>query len=122
MKKTFEGPQAGIGAAYSWVGEKTGEGRMIVTESRPDEFIRFKLDFIKPFKATNVAEFTFTRQGDQTAVTWGMSGRNNFAAKAFNLFVNLDKMCGGQFEDGLANLIAVAEAEAKITPVPASDY
>ena len=59
MKRTYEGAPAGRGAIYAWVGNKeVGEGRMTVTESRPNELIRIKLEFGKPFRATNVAEFS----------------------------------------------------------------
>ena len=110
VKKTFEGPVAGVGASYSWVGEKTGEGKMTVAESRPYELIRFKLDFKKPFKANNIAEFTFRAEGNQMVVTWSMTGKNNFMGKAFNMFVNCGAMVSGQFEKGLANLKEVVEA------------
>ena len=110
MKKSFEGPASGLGASYSWVGTRTGEGRMTIIECRPNELIRFKLDFVKPFQANNIAEFTFKPEGNQIAVTWSMTGRNNFFAKAFSLFMNMDKMCGREFEKGLASLKAVAEA------------
>src|SRR5262245_30033998 len=60
MKRTHEGAPAGTGAIYSWVGNKqVGEGRMTLTESRPSDLVRIKLEFIKPFKATNTTEFTF---------------------------------------------------------------
>ena len=113
-KNTFEGPPAGTGAAFRWAGNnKVGEGTMTITESRPSELIRFKLEFLEPFKATNTAEFTFKPEGNQTAVTWSMFGKNNFMAKAFGLFVNCDKMVGGQFEKGLADLKSLAEAAGK---------
>jgi uncharacterized protein YndB with AHSA1/START domain len=114
LKRTFEGPSAGTGASYSWVGnKKAGEGRMTIMESRPDELIRIKLEFLKPFKATNTAEFTFKSEGNQTVVTWSMFGKNNFMAKAFHLFVNFDKMIGGDFEKGLVQLKLVAEAAGR---------
>jgi hypothetical protein len=76
-KSTFEGPAAGTGASMAWAGNKNvGEGRMTIVESRPDELVRFKLEFFKPFKAVN-------------------------------LVINCDRMVGGQFEQGLANLRAV---------------
>lgn len=104
-KATFEGPPAGTGAAFSWAGNnKIGEGRMTITESHPNELVRFKLKFIKPFKASNTAEFTFRPEGNRTVVTWTMSGTNNFMSKAIGLFINCDKMVGGQFEQGLANM------------------
>jgi len=113
-KQTFEGPRAGTGAALAWAGNKqAGEGRMTITESRPYELIRFRLDFVKPFAVTNTAEFTFTPQGVQTAVTWSMSGRQNFMAKAFCMFMSMDKMVGGEFEKGLAQMKSVAESANK---------
>lgn len=115
-KKTFAGPASGVGAICSWVGPKAGEGCMTVTESRPHELIRFKLDFVKPFKANNTAEFTFKPEGNQTVVTWSMSGKNNFVSKAFGLIMNCDKMVGGEFEKGLANLKSITETEVTANP------
>ena len=110
LKRTYEGPQAGTGAAYAWAGNKdVGEGRMTITDSRPGEVVRIKLEFFKPFAATNTAEFTFRPEGNRTVVTWTMSGTNNFIAKAMSLFINCDKMVGGQFEQGLANMRVVVE-------------
>jgi uncharacterized protein YndB with AHSA1/START domain len=113
-KSSFDGPPAGKGATFRWAGnEEVGEGSMTITESRPSDLIRIKLEFLKPFAATNTAEFTFKPEGNQTVVTWSMFGRNNFIAKAFCLFINMDKMVGGQFEKGLASMKSVAEAASK---------
>jgi len=68
---------------------------------------------LKPFAAINTAEFTFEPQGNQTAVTWSMAGKNDFIAKAICLFMNMDKMVGGQFEKGLVNMKSVVEAAPK---------
>jgi Polyketide cyclase / dehydrase and lipid transport len=109
-KATFEGPRSGQGAVFIWAGNnEVGEGRMTVTESRPSDLIRIKLDFVKPMEGTSDVEFTFKPQGNDTAVTWTMSGRNNFIGKAICLFMNQDKMLGGYFEKGLANLKSVVE-------------
>ena len=113
-KATFEGPRAGPGAIFSWAGnDKVGEGRMTLTESRPSELIRIKLDFVKPMEGTSTTEFTFKPAGDQTAVTWTMTGHRNFVAKAVCLFMDIDKMVGGDFEKGLANLKSVVETARK---------
>ncbi|MBC8097546.1 MAG: SRPBCC family protein [Akkermansiaceae bacterium] len=112
-KNTFEGPPAGTGAGFAWAGNnKVGEGRMTLTESRPNDYIRINLEFLKPFKAVNTTEFTFKPDGEKTTLTWTMSGKNNFMAKAFGLFVDCDKMVGGQFEQGLANMKAIVESPA----------
>ncbi len=113
MKQTYEGAPAGTGAVYTWAGNsKVGEGRMTITESRPSDLVRIRLEFFKPFASTADTEFTFRPQGDQTAVTWSMSGKNNFIAKAFCLFMNMDKMVGGDFAKGLAQLKSIVEAAA----------
>ncbi len=113
-KNHYEGAAAGVGAGFSWEGNnKVGAGRMTILESRSPELIRIKLEFFKPFKATNTAEFTFRREGDQTAVTWAMFGDSNFVGKIMNVFMNCDKMVGGQFEIGLASMKSLAEATAR---------
>jgi hypothetical protein len=113
-KNSFEGAPAGEGAIFAWSGnDQVGEGRMTLVESRPSELVRIKLDFFKPMEGTSDVEFTFAPQADQTAVTWAMSGERNFIAKAICLFMNMDKMVGGDFERGLAQMKAVAEAASK---------
>ena len=111
-RKTFEGPPAGAGSMFAWSGNnKIGEGRMTITESHPSDLIRINLAFSRPFQATNIAEFTFKPAGNQTAVTWSMSGRKNFISKAFCLFANMDRLVGTDFEKGLASMKSIVEAE-----------
>lgn len=113
-KITYDGPMAGKGASFTWAGNnQVGEGTMTVIESRPNEQVQFKLDFKKPFEGTNLADFTFKPEGDQTVVTWSMSGKNNFLFKAVGLFMDCDKMIGGDFEKGLASLKSISEAPPK---------
>jgi hypothetical protein len=94
-----------------WAGNnKVGQGSMTITESRPYEFIKFKLEFLKPFAATNTAEFNFNSENGQITVTWSMYGKSNFKSKAIGLIMSCDKMVGSQFEKGLAALKSVSEA------------
>ncbi len=112
-KATFEGPQAGEGAVLRWAGnENVGEGSMTLVESRPDERIRIRTDFVKPWAATSASEFTFKSDGPRTIVTWTMSGEHRFFEKAMCVFMNGEKMIGDQFEKGLANLKTVVEGKA----------
>lgn len=104
-KLTFDGAAAGLGAQYAWAGNaKVGAGSMEITESHPSERIRITLSFTKPMAATNLTEFTFKPYGNQTSVIWTMSGKNNFIGKAMHLLIDCDKMIGGNFEQGLANM------------------
>jgi hypothetical protein len=109
-KVGFEGAAAGKGAAFTWSGnDSVGEGRMTITESRPSELISIKVDFTRPFEGSSTSQFTFKPEGNRTAVTWTMSGRQGFIAKAVCLVMNGKKMMGGEMEKGLAQLKAVAE-------------
>ena len=111
LKRTYEGAPTGTGAVYSWAGNnQVGEGRMTIIESRPSDLIRIKLEFFKPFAATHTAEFAFEPEGDRTAVTWSMAGENKFIAKGISLLMNMDKMIGGQFERGLAEMKSIVES------------
>jgi hypothetical protein len=112
MKVTHDGPSSGVGAKYHWVGnDEVGEGRMTILESVPNERVKIRLEFIKPFAATNEAAFAFKPEAGGTDVTWTMTGHNNFIAKAFHLFVDVDKMVGADFEKGLNQLKSVAETK-----------
>jgi len=109
-KQSYGGPAAGAGASRSWGGNKeVGEGRMTIVDSSPNALVRFKLEFIKPFAATNSAEFSFKEEGGRTALTWSMRGQNNFIGKAMCLVFDMDKMVGGDFEAGLAGIKAILE-------------
>jgi hypothetical protein len=111
MKKTYSGAPAGTGAQYSWAGnDKAGEGRMTITESKPSELVALKLEFLKPFAATNRATFELTPSGTGTRVKWAMEGSNGFLAKAFCLVMDMDSLVGKDFEEGLANLNKLAQA------------
>ena len=113
MKRELSGAPAGVGAAYHWSGNShAGEGRMTITDAQPNHRLTIRLEFIKPFAATNTAQFDFAPSGQGTEVTWAMTGRNNFMAKTFGLFMDMDKMVGTEFEKGLATLDAVTAKAA----------
>ncbi|MFP2908575.1 SRPBCC family protein [Pyxidicoccus sp. 3LFB2] len=111
LERRFEGPSSGAGAVYAWSGNsKAGEGRMTILESRPGERVSIKMEFFKPFAATNQATFTFAPSGTGTRVTWSMEGENTLMGKAISAFLDMDTLLGKNFEEGLANLDRVVQA------------
>lgn len=112
MKTTYSGEPAGKGAVYLWSGnDQVGEGRMTIEESRPNELIAINLEFLEPFDTASKTTFAFKESGGQTTVDWIMTGQNNFMSKAIGLVMGgMDKMVGPDFEKGLAQLKATAEA------------
>ena len=110
MKRSFSGPESGVGAASEWSGSgSTGKGQMTITQSDAPRLVALKVDFEKPFVAHNVNEFRLEPDGASTKVTWSMQGTNLYMMKLMSVFTNMDRMMGQHFESGLANLKAVAE-------------
>jgi uncharacterized protein YndB with AHSA1/START domain len=110
MTKTFTGAPSGKGAVYEWSGNsKVGQGRMEIIDAAPPRNVGIKLDFMRPFKASNISEFTLEPQGDSTDVAWSMRGASPFMMKVMGVFMNMDNLVGRDFETGLANLKASAE-------------
>jgi hypothetical protein len=112
-KNSFEGPDAGEGAIFRWDGNSdVGTGAMTITGVTPGERIAMRLDFEKPMKDTSMSEFLFAPQGEKTLVTWRMTGQHqNVIAKLMCRVMNVEKMVGDKFEEGLASLGSVAEKQ-----------
>lgn len=110
MKRSYGSATSGKGAVYAWEGNKdVGQGRMEIAESSPPSKLAIKLDFVKPFAAHNLVEFTLRPEGDTTSVTWAMQGDTPYFAKIIHVFINMDSMIGKDFESGLARLKVAAE-------------
>ena len=112
MKRTYSGAESGKGAVYAWDGNKNvGSGRMEILDASSPSKIVIKLDFFKPFEGHNTAEFTIQPERDAatTNITWVMHGPAPFMSKVMQVFMNLDKMIGKDFEAGLANLKELTE-------------
>ncbi|MGN6553112.1 MAG: SRPBCC family protein [Verrucomicrobiota bacterium] len=101
VKYNFAGPDKGVGAVCSWDGNSDiGAGSSTIVESKPGELVRCRMDWKRPMEGTATVDFTFKPEGDKTVVTWAMYGKNGFMGKAVSLFMDCDKMCGPQFEQG----------------------
>ena len=112
QKVTIGGAPRGVGATYHWVGTKNGEGRMEIVEHHPNALVGIQLEFVKPFASRSRCDFNVRPTDAGCSVEWSIIGTNDFTAKAFGLFVNMDRMLGRDFERGLANLKAAAEGSA----------
>jgi uncharacterized protein YndB with AHSA1/START domain len=89
---------------------KVGSGRAEIVESVHPSKIVMALRMVRPMKCQNRVEFRITPRSDGADVTWAMSGRQPFIGKLMSVFINTEKMVGGAFESGLAELKAKVEA------------
>lgn len=112
IKRTYSGSLRGKGAVYAWDGNlQVGAGRIAITDSVPPSKVVLLLEMLRPFKVANTVEFALQENGASTGVTWSMAGRQPYMAKLMSMFMNCDKMMGGQFDEGLAKLKALAETQ-----------
>ena len=109
---TYTGPDSGVGAVASWEGKIVGKGSATITESKANERIVERMDWLEPMEGVSTVEFTFRPEGDgKTKVTWAMYGKNEgLMAKVMSLFMSCEKMCGPEFEKGLADVAKLATA------------
>jgi uncharacterized protein YndB with AHSA1/START domain len=113
-KVTFEGPPSGVGTIMTWAGNsEVGEGKMTLTESKPNELVKIDVAMVKPMEGSSTTQFTFKPEGDQTAVTWSMAGHHNFLAKAMCLVMNGKKMMAGIMDKGLENMNSVVKTASQ---------
>jgi hypothetical protein len=110
MQRSFSEPASGKGATYAWKSDgQAGVGSMQITEASAPSRVALDLNFVKPFETRNTVEFSLQPSGDATLVTWSMRGPRPYLAKVMHVIFDMDKMVGGDFETGLADLKAVAE-------------
>lgn len=104
-KVEYLGPEAGVGAVSTWDGAVTGKGKATITESKPNELVRLRMDWLEPMAGVSTVDYTFQVEGDKTIITWAMYGRNDgLLAKLMNMIMDCEAMCGPQFEKGLAEV------------------
>ncbi len=122
MQVKYSGAESGVGAVYEWEGNKdAGAGRMTITEAAPDQKVVMKLEFLKPFASTAMTTLALTPEGEGTKVEWSMEGEYDFMSKVMCVFMDMDKMIGKDFTEGLANLGRVSgEAAAAPAETPAA--
>lgn len=110
LERTFSGADQGVGAHYSWSGNrKAGQGSMEITASTPEQ-VDVALAFLKPFRSDSKVSFELAAAGDGTDVTWVMTGEQKGLAAVFGKVVPMDRLIGKDFDKGLVQLKAAAEA------------
>ncbi|HOW30991.1 MAG TPA: SRPBCC family protein [Bacteroidales bacterium] len=120
IKTNFTGTDATPGFISAWesLDKNIGKGEQEITKIVDGERIDYELRFMEPMKATNLAYMTTESVTEgQTLVRWGFSGHMKYPMNLTLLFMNMDKMIGKDFEDGLLNLKTILESQP--APMPA---
>lgn len=110
MTLSYSGPDSGVGATTSWDSPgQMGHGKAEVIESVVNSKVVTKITYAKPMQMEQMSEFSLVQTGDSTTMRWSTWGQNGFVGRFFCLFMNMDKMVGGEFEKGLKKLKTMVE-------------
>ena len=101
-----------VGATYAWEGPINGKGSMVITELVPNEKVAQSLEFIEPFPSKADVTMTLAAKDGGTEVHWTMHSPNDFGGKMAMLFMDIQTMLEGDYDQGLAKFKAVGEARA----------
>jgi effector-binding domain-containing protein len=75
MEKSYEGPEAGVGAIYRWSGnDSVGTGVLEITESVPHEYIKSTLTFTAPWESESTVEWDFVETDGGVMASWAVNG------------------------------------------------
>ncbi len=111
-KFSYNGTDAGAGAAFTWDSKnpQVGQGTMTITSSNADS-VCIAIEFGNRGPASS--KFVFLKSDSTTKITWAMENDMgmNPVGRIAGLF--MDKMVGPDFENGLANLKSFTEAIPK---------
>lgn len=109
-KTLYRGSASGPSAAFDWEGTgKAGKGSLEIVEASAPATVTMKLDILKPMEGHNKVVFALQPIGDATEVSWTMTGPYPYLNRIFGAVFNMDKIIGGTFESGLADLKRIAE-------------
>ncbi len=115
VKHIYEGEDGAVGSVMKWEGDKnkTGTGQMTFSAMDPNKKINYDLMFIVPFESKSNGYFTFEgAENNKTKVIWVNEGDISFAMRPMMMFMNMDKMLGGDFERGLFRIDSVVTVAA----------
>jgi uncharacterized protein YndB with AHSA1/START domain len=108
MEVTYSGPLFGQGAKWSWKSASQGNGRMEFVRVVPDSRVEYTL-VLNNLNLTSRGIFAIEPSKEGTRVTWSNAGDVGTNPLKHYLAAAMDRLAGPDFEQGLANLKALAE-------------
>ncbi|MEO5571110.1 MAG: SRPBCC family protein [Bacteroidia bacterium] len=106
MQRTYFGSGSGTGSGYSWKGPKTGEGKLTITDNKPNESVAIRLEF---GGIGAMSTFHFEPVDSGVKVTWSLDNDKslNPVFKYMNLM--MQGMLEKQFDEGLNDIKKTVE-------------
>ncbi|WP_010135145.1 SRPBCC family protein [Ochrovirga pacifica] len=100
-----------VGSVHAWYSEheQVGSGEQEITSMVPNKEIYSELRFKTPMETTSEGFLIFEEQGNKTKVTWGYNAKYGVLESMIMTFLDLDKIIGKDFEQGLNDAKIILE-------------
>lgn len=114
----YFGPEAGVGAGYTWKSnhKDVGTGKYTILSVSENDSVYVEMDFMENGKAN--ATFKLAPEGNGTKISWSFDSDlgMNPIARFFGLM--MEKFIGPDYEKGLANLKEMCEKAPVAAAMP----
>lgn len=117
MKMDFYGTDGTPGSGYKWVGVQTGAGDMKDSAVNGTDML-YNLTFTEPHAGSAWGHFKADDTAGMTKVTWICTMHFGKPSNAMLVFMNMEKLLGPMFEDGLKDMKTFVESKAPAAPAP----
>ncbi|HYO53473.1 SRPBCC family protein [Archangium sp.] len=107
----FGGPEVGVGAVHSWSGADVGNGTLSLTQADPRTGVAYDMS-VEHGRYLLHGRISFEPEGQGTRVTWVDEGDIGGNPLAHYLVPLIRSRLGGYFEEGLAQLKKLVEANS----------
>lgn len=112
MQTTHEGEEGTVGSKSTWEGPKVGKGQHVITAIEENKSVETDITFYQLWGESNAnGYYLLDDKGDQSEVTWGIKGENNFIGRIFGVFMDMEEGIGPMFEKGLNNLNELVKSD-----------
>lgn len=122
IKLTYSGPDGVVGQSSTWAGNSdVGSGAQEIITLEAAKKVAVAVHFKEPFSGEAVADLDLVPMADSTKATWTYRSENNFVARIFLALNDMDKMLGPDLQEGLNELKAQSEADARTAEITAKE-
>lgn len=109
MKKEITGIDGTVGAKQSWISDIAGSGSQTIVKITKPSYFETKLIFTDPYESKGIGFVKLVPEGEGTKVTWGMTGSMPYPFNFLNIFMDMEKNLGKDWDNGLSKLKELSE-------------
>lgn len=110
-KHEYRGTDSTVGSVHRWISEnkEVGVGEQEIKSIKINEEIISELRFEEPLEGVSEGFFKLKPVPNGTELTWGYHGSFGFVESIFMMAIDMDKVLGADFEQGLQKIKSIVE-------------